>query len=414
MDSVRRPLAAAALALVGALLAAAYVHVSASAALEVSLEQRLEGIGLALSTPGVAPDARSLRELMAKTALEAAYVVGEDRRVVVSAAGSAGAPVDLLRVDPEQLQRAFAGSASEKDSYAFGAAEVVTAYFPIRGADGGEVRQVLVLEAGRAFTDVRRRSTRALLGAVVVSLVGAGALALVAARWAKTEALKRQALGRAAQAEALRVIAAAAAHEIRNPLGVIRGTVDLMRERIGATLAPRDAAALTDIVEEVHRLRQLTDDLLELSADKQLTPSAIVVTELLADLTAFARTRSGTVELQTRAEVDVLHGDPLRVGQILRNLLGNAVDAHATRVELTVQRAAAGVQVVIQDDGDGIPAALHSRLFDPFATGKSTGTGLGLALSRRLAERHGGALTHVPTERGARFELYLPHSAEES
>ena len=203
-------------------------------------------------------------------------------------------------------------------------------------------------------------------------------------------------------------LAAAAAHEIRNPLGIIRATVDLMLERGGATINARDSAGLQDIVEEVQRLRQLTDDLLELSADKPLSPSAIAVGELLDALACFARKKKPSILIETSSALQQLHGDPLRLRQILQNLVDNALQANASRVRISVARTNGGAVISVEDDGDGVANELRAQLFDPFATGKSTGTGLGLALSRRLAERHRGTLQHVPTERGARFELHLP------
>ena len=104
-----------------------------------------------------------------------------------------------------------------------------------------------------------------------------------------------------------------------------------------------------------------------------------------------------------------VRADPGRLRQVLANLLANAGQAGAGRIEI-LGRAVDGVaRVEIRDDGPGISAELRARLFDPFATGRRGGTGLGLAISRRIVERHGGALGLVDDGRpGAAFELRLP------
>jgi signal transduction histidine kinase len=120
-------------------------------------------------------------------------------------------------------------------------------------------------------------------------------------------------------------------------------------------------------------------------------------------------------DLEVRVEVELpplrVRVDQGRLRQVLANLLANAGQAGARRVDV-LGRAAGGVaRVEIRDDGPGIPEDLRTRLFDPFATGRPGGTGLGLAISRRIVERHGGALVLVDDPRpGATFELRLPLS----
>ena len=206
---------------------------------------------------------------MRTNGLEGVYVLSRSLRVTADATGMAGRRADLLRLDLGRVEGAFSGRATIAPAYAFGNLTVLTGYFPIARGDGA-VSAVLVLEAGRSFVAAQTRITRARDLGVSLSIVSALALALVAARWNRVERERRAAAARAARGEALSRVAAMAAHEIRNPLGVIRGTVDLMRERSGATLVDRDRVALNDIAEEVERLRRLTQDLLDLSADRPL------------------------------------------------------------------------------------------------------------------------------------------------
>jgi len=103
--------------------------------------------------------------------------------------------------------------------------------------------------------------------------------------------------------------------------------------------------------------------------------------------------------------------DPVHLARAVDNLLDNAV-RHAPRgghvVLAVVQPDARMLLIRVDDDGPGVPEPLQASLFEPFATGRADGTGLGLALAREVALAHGGELHHVPMQPGTRFELELP------
>src|SRR5262249_5457293 len=156
--------------------------------------------------------------LMSTHHLDGAYLLDRRLTVLADATGPAGDRADLLRVDPDRVALAFEGGSSVASTYALGEVVVATGYFPVR--DGrGQVTQVLALEAGRAFADPGPWLSRALATGVLGALVAAAAIGVIGRR-----ALGGQAA--AARADAFARMAATAAHEIRNPLGVIRGTVE--------------------------------------------------------------------------------------------------------------------------------------------------------------------------------------------
>jgi signal transduction histidine kinase len=339
--------------------------------------------------------------------LEGAYVVSPALVVLADARGRPGRRADLLRTDAERVARAARGEATIAFAYAFGGEPVASGYFPVRGPDGG-VRAVLALEAGQAFASAQRGLRRALAVAIALSLAGALALALVARRWARAELLRRHAAERAARGDALARMGAMVAHELRNPLGVIRGSVELVRARSGSALAPRDGEALLDVLGETDRLRRLTDDFLDLARDPAIAVEPI-------DLAALAGDAARAVALTHPALVTHVEGgaralaDPGRVRQVLSNLLVNAAQAGARSARVQVETRDGEARLVIRDDGPGVPVALRPRLFEPFATGRDEGTGLGLALSRRIVERQGGALVLLDEAgAGAVFEVRLP------
>jgi two-component system, OmpR family, sensor kinase len=411
------PLVAAAIGLAGALGATLSLHHAAARAVDRVLEERLRGAGesaAALLVGGdVALDGERLRAVMRANELDGAYVLNPGLRVVADASGPSGRRADLLRLDIARLRAALAGTPSVAPGYAFGNLTVLTGYFPLNHKDstGAAATDVLVLEAGQAFVASRASIERARSLGISLAIISALGLAMAATRWNRTERQRREAAARAARGEALSRVAAMAAHEIRNPLGVIRGTIDLMRERSASTLSERDRRALDDVSGEVERLRRLTQELLDLAADRPLVPKPTVLEELIAE--SARATEAAFPAISIRCTVPALPpilADATRLRQAFENLLSNA--AHSQRegtIEVTAARDRRDVRVIVTDRGPGVPPELAERLFDLYFTTKSGGTGLGLAIARRFVEALGGTLTYLGDQKpGAAFEVRLP------
>lgn len=409
-------LTAALLVLLGSLLPAWWLHRSARAALASVLEERLAGAGetaaLALGREQTLPDAAWLRRLMETNGLEGAFLLDRSLAVSVDATGAPRARPNPLRVDLARAGRALAGERSLAPAYGVEGTPVWSAYFPVVGRDGA-IEHVLIIEAGEAFTARQRELDRARLLAVLLSAAAAGALTLVGVRWLQAESLRRKLALDAARGEAMSRVAAMVAHEIRNPLGVIRGTVELMQERSEARLTSEDRAALADILGEVDRLRALTDDFLDLAGDKALALGSLDVGAALGAVARAFTSAHPAVAVQVAADGPAtVEGDARRLHQVFFNLLANAAQAGARSVVLQVERNGQDVQVSVEDDGPGIPEHVRTRLFEPFLTTRATGTGLGLALSRRIVDRHRGSLTCARTgPGGTTFVVRLPWAA---
>jgi signal transduction histidine kinase len=305
------------------------------------------------------------------------------------------------------VEAALAGATWVGRGYEVDGVPVRTACARVRGQAG---QAVLVLEAGGAFASAAADVWRAELLALLLLALGGAALWLLGARWVAGERAHRQVLERAARAEALSRVAAAAAHEVRNPLGIIRGTVELLRERSGPSLSASDREALEDVLGEVERLKRLTEDLLELSADRPLLRERVCLGALLQEVAQAAERAFPRVQVAHRLEADLeVEGDGGRLRQVFFNLLQNAAQAlGAGVVQVEAARAGSAVVARVHDGGPGIPPEVRTRLFEPFVTGRAEGTGLGLALGRRLVERHGGALRLLEGGPGTTFEVRLP------
>jgi len=410
------PVAVAVVGLAGSLAVTLTLYGLALKTLDRVLTERLQAAGESsaalMAHPDLPLNQQFLTDVMRANALEAAYVVDSRLRVVADAAGNSGRRVDLLRVDPARLHEALLGRSSVAPGYAIDSVQVLTGYFPLARPPASQ-GQVLVLEAGEPFVASRAQIRRARdLGAVLSVLCGLG-LALIARRSSRAERRATEAAARAARGEALSRVAAMAAHEIRNPLGVIRGTIDLMRERSVQSLSDRDGRALDDIVQEVERLHRLTQDLLDLGSDRPLALTDVSLQAVLADSARALAASHPSIRVSIEsnlAELPALPGDPARLRQVFANLLANAAQAQG-QGEIVVRAAREGgeVRVEVQDRGPGIPSEESGRIFDLYFTTKSTGTGLGLGVARRFVEQHGGRLAHLTDRKpGAVFEVRLP------
>ncbi|MGH8213245.1 MAG: two-component system sensor histidine kinase NtrB [Rhodanobacteraceae bacterium] len=205
------------------------------------------------------------------------------------------------------------------------------------------------------------------------------------------------------------------AHEVRNPLAAISGAAQLLRQRE----ADPQKQQLAELIEgEAQRLANLSERLL--GARTGLGMRALNVHAMLEHLAQLLAAERSDVEVRRDYDpsLPALHGDPDRLLQVLLNLIRNAVEANARCIVLR-SRAEAGlrsaggqampaIRIEIEDDGDGVPRHLESTLFEPMVSGRSNGSGLGLALAREIAREHGGDLNHLRRSGTTCFVLLLP------
>ncbi len=203
------------------------------------------------------------------------------------------------------------------------------------------------------------------------------------------------------QAERLSAVgrfASTIVHDFKNPMTAVRSFCELL---VGGQLDQGDVAELSrTIIGEIDRLVKMAQEILQFSrGDMTLDCASVALDELVAQVAALLRPECESQGIALRTELQCrttvwLDADRLR--RVIYNMAGNARDAMAGGGTLTVrtQRAGDRARLVFQDTGQGIPAEIRGTLFQPFVTaGKQHGTGLGLAVTRRIVEMHGGAIS---------------------
>jgi signal transduction histidine kinase len=212
-------------------------------------------------------------------------------------------------------------------------------------------------------------------------------------------------------------MAAMVAHEVRNPLGILRGQIELLREGLAPRLGAGERDRTAEMLVEIERLRRLTDDFLALGRDVSIETTACDVAAIVEQAVQAVRLSPGAESARLAVDIPpqlTVWGDPARLKQVLLNLLLNAIamGQDGVRVGVAARRDGRGqVAITVTDDGPGIPEGLRDSLFKPFVTARRGGSGLGLVIARRIAELHGGSLVLEPTSAGARgaaFVLRVP------
>jgi two-component system, NtrC family, sensor histidine kinase PilS len=191
-------------------------------------------------------------------------------------------------------------------------------------------------------------------------------------------------------------LAAGVAHEIRNPMASISGSIELLRASPQAS--EDDRTLMTIVQREVQRLNVLIGDLLDYANPRAKQTVDFDLASLVEETVQVARgdQNFSDVELTASAAGPLpVHADPAKLRQVVWNLVRNAADAASSggkHVRVTARKVAAGVQITVEDDGTGIPESLLGRIFDPFVTTKEKGTGLGLATCHSIVTEHGGRI----------------------
>lgn len=225
---------------------------------------------------------------------------------------------------------------------------------------------------------------------------------------------------RAERLAAVGELAAGVAHELRNPLTSVKLLIQAVQRNQSA--ATPDAERLRVVEQEIARMETTIKELLDFARPPKLRRIRHDVRDTLRRaLTLVAgRGQQGNVAIEEQlGAAAIVDADPDQLDQVFVNLLLNAIEAMANggRLHVAVDRqngrSSGLLQIVFRDTGTGIPDQVMSRLFEPFVTSKERGIGLGLAISRRIMQEHGGSLTASnPPPGGAMFVVELPLAAD--
>ncbi len=342
-----------------------------------------------------------------------------DREQLATTSRLLGALADRASAQADAIARAVASRMAHSHVLATRATRL--------GLVGGGLGALLIVALSVGFTLHLRRAVLRPLGVVTdaarrlgagdfgtrVGAVGQGellALSRALDHMAEELAERQQRLVHNERMAAIGQLAAGVAHELNNPIGIIRGYLKTMSadddpETLGEELRILD--------EEAAQCQRIAEDLLAYARPLELRVEAVEVEELLAEtLRRFKETPAARdAVLELGAEPAKLSVDAARLRQVVLNLVQNAVQASAPRARVTVTGRRDGDDYLIEvaDEGPGVPAEDRGHVFEPFYTRRPGGTGLGLSVCLGIARAHGGTVTVEPRDgAGAVFRVRLP------
>lgn len=323
---------------------------------------------------------------------------------------------DVLTLDPASLATALIGEPSHSPLYEKDRQYLRSGYAPVVDEDGQVLGAVVVEGGSRAFRPLEAIRTSlfgaALFASLLIVLIWAGYQRTVGHLNRIEENLRHTDL-----LASVGQVAAGVAHEIRNPLAVLRGASQRLQKYENLNQAQR-AELLAMIDEEVTRMGTVVQNFLDLSrrpkgetVDFELRP----VLERSLDILRVELDRSKvSLEYEWDAPEMMVEGDPLAMHHVFLNLALNARDVmkDGGRLRVRVQGKKGEARIQFEDTGPGVPKAIRNKIFEPFYTTRATGTGLGLAFVDRILTEHGGSVTvgSAPSG-GALFEIRLPAEA---
>jgi len=357
-----------------------------------------------------------LRKIKQQNQLDAIYIIDPKLTVVADARTPASSlqKRTYLQTDSLAISRAFHGFNSSSQLHHIANAYFKNGYAPLRN-EQGKIISLLVTEASASYFTTLKSYKRIFW----IFLLASAALFVLFSLfiWQSFRRLlvAEESLRQAEHLAFLGKMAAVLAHEIRNPLGIIRGTADVLRSKYKQS----DQEELFDYIpSEVNRINALIENFLTYTKQPQLERHSLNIRKFILDLLRQLSISDSQMEIHFETSFQnqnlMIQADQNALKQVFLNILQNAIQAsqkgNTIKIQQTILRrkGKSWVEIMIEDQGSGIEGD-PERVFEPFYTTKSTGTGLGMPISKKIIESHGGRIS-IESEpgKGTRVKIILP------
>lgn len=311
-------------------------------------------------------------------------------------------------LDSGMFREALAGKAGSSEIYLLGDHKFLSAAVPLLD-ETNSVSAILVAEARAEFFNIFEEFNNGLLLFSIINALVVLTVAYFLFRSLKSLVELQNRIKNQEHLVKLGEMAAAVAHEIRNPLGIIRGTNEMIQKKYGN----KDDEFFEYIPLELNRLNKLINNFLSFARTKDLQFEEVDIEFLLAKLKiGFSDNSEIIFDINIDEKVKTIRTDPDALEQILLNILQNSIQAvnHKGKIEIRAFLKNKNYYAIhIKDNGCGINPEAINQVFEPFFSTKDKGSGLGLSISKRLVEQLGGEiLINSVFSNGTTVEIILP------
>ena len=360
---------------------------------------------------------QDLNKLIDNQELQSAFIIDRNFQVLVE--GGVDFLIEpsrtYLQQDSVAIEQAWLGEIATSPIHIVEGNRFKNVYAPLRDVSL-EVAALLVLEANADFFEILGLFKR---GLIFGGLVSFGLIVVFSffISWMVTLLIRTQeSLKQSEKLAAMGQMAASMAHEIRNPLGIIKSTADVLKEKYAEVYQSDELFEY--ISEEVKRLNLLVNNFLSFAREPKLNPKLADLNQVVKKaVSAIEREMSDQqigINYQDVKKLEQFIFDEDAIQQVLFNLLINSIQAidQKGKIEIglikTDIKGRPHAKLTISDNGSGIEGDL-SRIFEPFYSTKSSGSGLGLPISKQIIEKHGGWIeVESQLGEGTNFWFYLP------
>jgi len=361
---------------------------------------------------------QDLNKLIDKQELQAAFIIDQNFTVLVE--GGSEFPIEesrtYLQQDSLAIEKAWQGDISASPIHVVEGNRFKNVYAPLRDSSL-EVAALLVLEANADFFEILGLFKR---GLIIGGLISFGLIIVFTLfiSWMITLLIRTQeSLKQSEKLAAMGQMAASMAHEIRNPLGIIKSTADVLKEKYAAINESDELFGY--ISEEVKRLNYLVSNFLSFTRELKLNPKVADLNQIITKaVTAIEREKQDQeieINIDNVEKLAPFTFDEDSIQQVIFNLLINSIQAIEQQGNIEIGLRTINIKgqsyanMSVSDNGSGIEGDT-SKIFEPFYSTKSSGSGLGLAISKQIIEKHGGwiEVESQPNE-GSVFRLFLPN-----
>ncbi|MEF3280373.1 MAG: HAMP domain-containing protein [Elusimicrobiota bacterium] len=229
---------------------------------------------------------------------------------------------------------------------------------------------------------------------------------------AQEELIKKERLAAMGQ------MASVVSHEIRNPLAVINNSIYFIKTKLGQQIDQKISKHISIIESEIRQANGIIDEILSFARTRELKPKLTHLNSYIEELlSTYPFPQHIELEKKLYASQITVNIDQDEMNQVIRNLIKNAIEVMPERGKIIVRTDVTDenmAKIEIEDTGPGIPKEILEKLFTPFFTTKARGTGLGLAVVKKVVERHKGKVEIISqVGKGTCFKLYIPISVEQ-